>query len=159
MAFEEILKILDEAEKEIRTADHIIYITLPIVNDNKLLITAIEALHKASLKIIEALLIYEQIFKGARLYKDKEENFRQFKELAIKYEISQKQLKDIEALFFYMEKHEGSSIEFVRRDKLVIMSENLEIEAVNAEVIKNIIFSIKSLLNKAKKHIKNSSED
>ena len=54
-------ELISGANKAVRTADHLVYVTYPLVNDVKLLVTITENLNKALLMAMEALLQYEYL--------------------------------------------------------------------------------------------------
>ena len=117
---EKFLENLRESEKIIKTADHIIYVTLPLVKDKRLLLKMLQEIKEAVVKSINALLQYEYLFKRIRLSKNARTNFKTFEEkCAPKYEIKEKELELILELLNLTERHKKSPMEFVRDNKIV----------------------------------------
>ena len=69
-----------EAESSIKSADHILYVTYPLVKDKQILIRAIIETKNAITKIINSILQYDYIFKRITLSKDPKENIKIFEE-------------------------------------------------------------------------------
>ena len=58
-----IAKTIEDANKLFKTADHLTYVTYPLLKDNKLIITIIENLSEATTKAMDAVLYYEKYYK------------------------------------------------------------------------------------------------
>lgn len=90
-------KLMDEAEKAISTADHLAYVTYPMVRETKLILNVIDHLYNAVDKSMKAILHYDCYYKRIPMF---DEDFRnQFRILkdkcARRYKISDKELKTI----------------------------------------------------------------
>ncbi len=147
--------LLDKVEHSLRTADHMIYITYPLIKENILLKKVIEQLYDIANNIIEAILEYEYIYKRIRLPK-KEESFEIFKKCSDRFDINSEEIEILKELFKIMEKHKESSFEFSRKERLVIMSNNLRTESVGIDQLKKYLNMLKILLKKTKAKINNS---
>jgi len=145
---------LEKASQALKMADHLTYITFPLVKENKLLLKILDELKESILNIINAILQYEYLHKRIQLYKDAKENFRTFKELSGKYRISQEQLNKIIEILSLSEKHKKSPFEFSKKDKIVIMSDNLKTSTLDLDKIKSFLLETKDLLRKANLVIK-----
>jgi len=152
---EKFIQNLEEAARIIRTVDHLAYVTFPIVKDKKMLIKiAIETKNAIAL-CINSILQYDYLYKRIRLYKDVRENFRTFKEkCSLRYGISKEEVSKIVSLFELAEKHQKSPLEFVRNDKVVIMSENFYPETLTLEKVKEFVNLAKNLMLKLEKTMK-----
>ena len=64
---EDFLELLSEANRAFKTADHLTYVTYPLVQETKLLIAIVENLYSALIKSIEAILEYDQLYKRISL--------------------------------------------------------------------------------------------
>jgi len=143
---EKFLQNLQEAEKTIKTVDHMIYVTFPLVRDKKLLLKIILDTKNAVVKCINAILQYEYIFKRVKLYSDQKSNFRTFIEgCAPRYKIDKKDILTMLELFDLAEKHEKSSMEFVKNDKIVILSENMQQKTASQSDAKRFITLAKKI--------------
>ena len=147
----EIKNFLDKAESSLRTIDHLVYITYPLIKENRLLKKILEQIYESATIIIEAILQYEYMYKRIKLYQDKKQNFEIFtNKCAARFNITQEEVVVLKELFNLMEKHKESSFEFTRKDKLVIMSNNLKTESVGLEQVKKYLNILKIILKKAK---------
>ncbi len=151
---ERFLEYIQEAEKIIQTVDHMTYITFPLIKDKKLLLKILLEIKIAVANCINSILQHEYIYKRIVLYKNATTNFKIFKEqCALKYKITKEEIESISELFDIVEEHKQSSMEFVRNEKVVILSENLKTKIITIEKIKEFLLLAKNILNKTKKRI------
>ena len=152
---EKFLQNLQEAEKTIRTADHMIYVTFPLVKDKKLLIKIILDTKDAIVKCINAILQYEYIFKRVKLYSDQKSNFRTFIErCAPRYKLDKNDILIMLELFDLAEKHKKSSMEFIKEDKIIILSEKMQQKTISSEDAKKFIVLAKKIIKNTETKIK-----
>ena len=111
-----------EANKLFRTADHMAYVTFPLVKDNKLIITVVENLVLALTKAMNSIVEYDKLFKRINLYGDSfEVKFDAFKtKCARRYGIERQHIVLIEDLKGIVDDRKQSPMEFIRKDKYVI---------------------------------------
>ena len=147
---EDHIKNLQEAEKNLRSADHMIYVTLPLIKENKLIGNILEQIHKAIILLISAVLNYEIKFKNIEPSKSPKKNLENFKEVSEKYSITDSEIYSIEQLLFLMQKKKASTMEFVRKEKFVIMLENASYHPITIQHLKSYIMLAKSLLGKVR---------
>lgn len=139
---------LEKAKKSLQMADHLTYMTFPLIRENRLLLKILDELSISIISTINAILQYEYTHKRIQLYKDAKENFQTFKKLTGKYKISQEQLNKIIELLTIAEKHKKSPFEFAKNNKIVIMSDNLRTDTLTLEKIKSFLLETKDLLKK-----------
>lgn len=151
---EKFAESLEIAQKYLQTADHMTYITFPLVKEKRLLLKVLSELSLAILNTINSVLQYEYYQKRIQIYKDARDNFQTFKEISARYNISPEQLKKIIEIINLAEKHKKSPFEFVRNDKIVIMSEGMHAETLNLEKIKAYLLEVKDFMRKASLKIK-----
>lgn len=151
MTEQAIAEILDRAERSLRIADHMIYITYPLIKENRLLKKVIEQLYDVANAIVKAVVQHEYIYKRLESCS---ENLETFKKCTSRLNITTQEIQNLEQLFTLMEKHRGSSLEFIRKEKLVIMSNNLRTESIGLEQLKQYLNFLKAILQKAKNSIK-----
>jgi len=148
---------LTEADKIIRTADHMAYVTFPLVRDKRLLLKILSETQEAIAKCINAILQYEYIYKRIRLYNQAQENLNTFKnKCAKRYGITEQELEIILEIFELSEKHKKSPFEFMKQEKVVILSENMEQKTLTLEKTKQFIQVAKNLIEKTQKTIRHS---
>jgi len=119
-----MIEILTNAEKYVKTADHIAYVTYPLMKDGNLL-----------KKIVECLQVSVKI-----LFEDKN----------ILKELDTKDKESVEKMNNIFLKRKQSSMEFLRKNKLVLMNDDLRLHSVNLEELKKYIQFLKRLIFKLK---------
>ena len=149
----EASNLLDKAERSLRNVDHMVYITYPLIKENKLLKLMLEQLYEIANCIVNAILKYEYAYKRIQLYQDSSQNFETFKRCAPRFDISSQEVDNLKTLLTLMQKHRASSVEFIRKDRFVFMSENMRTESINLEQLKKYLNNLKILLQKAKTKI------
>ena len=80
---EKFLENLIVAEKTIQTADHMIYVTFPLINDKRLLFKILQEMKNAVALCINSILQYEYLYQRIKLYKDSRLNFKIFTERCV----------------------------------------------------------------------------
>ncbi|MFC1710777.1 hypothetical protein ACFLZJ_01315 [Nanoarchaeota archaeon] len=157
---EKFLENLAEAEKTIKTTDHLIYMTFPLVKDKRLLLQIISEIKKGLAYCINAILQYEYLFKRIKLHKDPKENFKTFMDkCAPRYNITSEEVKTVVEIFGLIDRHKESPMAFTRGEDVVILSEDLGTETVSPEKVKEFLQVSKNILKKIKQGIgKNSGK-
>ena len=151
---EKFLESLNKAEKIIQAADHMFYITLPLIKDKRLLLRILLETNIAVANCINLILQYEYLFKRISLYTDSKENLRTFeKNCAPRYNITEQELRSIFELFDLVKRHKESPFEFMKNGKVVILSKNLEQKIISDEKIKEFLIIAKQVLKKTRNTI------
>jgi len=151
---EKYIESLETAQKALQTADHMTYITFPLVKEKRLMLKILSELNLAILGTINAILQYEYYYKRIQIYNDSRENFNTFRKIAERYEITPEQLKKIIEIISLAEKHKRSPFEFVKNDKIVILSDRMQTDTVSIDKIKSFLIEVKDILKKANLRIK-----
>ena len=148
---EKFFENLEKAEKTIQTASHLLYTTYPLVRDKRLLLKILVEIKKGIASCMNAVLQYEYLYGRVRLSEDSKLNFKKFLEKCCpRYNISETEVKKTIKLFEIVEKHKTSPMEFVKEDKIVILSDNMSSETITLEKVKEFLDSSKTILQKAK---------
>jgi len=143
-------KSLREGLREIRIADHMLYITQPIINDKRLLLSSIDKIYDALKKLINALLQFEYLSKRIQIHNDPRINFETFMlKTAPRYGISSQETEKIREFLRLAESHKKSPLEFTRKEKVVIFSDDLSTKQINLDKLKDYLFLVKNLFRKA----------
>jgi len=140
---------LEKAKKSLQMADHLTYMTFPIVRENRLLLKILEEISHSLISTINAILQYEYLYKRVQIYQDPKENFRTFKNVAERYSINSEQMNKIIEILTLAERHKKSPFEFAKNDKIVIMSEGMRTETLTIEKIKSYLLEVKDVIRKA----------
>lgn len=150
MSKEKYQTSIKKARQVLKRADHLAYMTYPIVKENKLLVKILEQIYDSIKFSINAILQYEYLYKRIKIYKDSKENFRTFKKIASRYDIDKEQLEKIIKIMKLGQRHKNSPFEFGKDNKLVIMSNNNKTDTLTIEKIKNQLIEAKDLLRKVR---------
>lgn len=150
---EKYIENLEKARKNLETADHLAYMTYQIVKEKKILLKVLEYLSQSVISVINAILQYEYLQKRVSLYKDARANFNTFKRLTNLYEITPEEVTALSQVLELARQHNNSPFEFIKNEKVVIMSKSLETKTITPELLKNLINHTKNTLKKANTHI------
>lgn len=152
---EKFLEGLEKAERIIHEADHIVYVTFPLIKDKRLLLKVLQEMKSAIIICINSILQYEYLYKRIRIYKDAKENFQTFKDkCAPRYKIASEEISVILELFDFAESHKASPFEFVKDEKIVILSNGMIPRTLTLEKIKEFLIASKSILQKTAENIR-----
>ena len=152
---EKFIENLSKASALLKTADHMLYMTYPLVREKRILLKILTEIYTAILCTINSILQYEYLYKRINLYKDAKENLSVFKnKCAPRYAISSEQISKILEILELAEKHKNSPFEFVRNDKIVIMTNALKTDTITLEQMKHYLLTAKDTLRKAEHIIK-----
>ena len=152
---EKFLENLAEAEKTIRMTDHMIYVTFPLIKDKRLLFKILHDIKNIIALCINSILQYEYLFKRIRLSKDSKLNLNIFIEkCAPKYGITKEEIALILELFDFVERHKESPFEFIKDEKLVVLSDNFRVKTMTIDKTKSFMIVAKGILKKTKETIK-----
>lgn len=142
---------LQKADSSLKTADHLIYITFPLIKENRLLKKILEGLGDSAYSLFWAILEYEYLYKRIRLQQDVDSNFDNLNRCAARFNISNEEIENLKKILAVVNKYKESPFEFIRKDKLVMMSENLKTESINLEQLKKYLNYMKSIISKVHK--------
>ncbi len=155
---EKPILLAKEATKAFKTADHLIYVTFPLLNDQKLFATVAEKLKEALDKGIRAILEMDYLYKRIQFipaeFQARMILFRQY--APKKYNINPiifATMQDIEEI---VTRRRESPIEFIRKDRLVIASGDYRLKTVNLEKIKEYVQMTKMFISKVNEIIQTS---
>jgi hypothetical protein len=147
---EKYLQNLQLAIKNLQLADHMTYVTYPIVKDKRLLLKILDNIYDSLINTINAILQHDYLWKKIRLYRDPKTNFQIFSEkCAPRFKITAQEVEEILDILALVEKHRKSPLEFARKDKVVIMSDNLKTNIIDIQKIKQYLILAKKVLQQA----------
>jgi hypothetical protein len=135
----------DKAVRNIKIADHMLYVTFPLVKDTKLLLAIIENIFLAYTNAIAAILHYERLFKRIPPFQETfESKFNMFKEKCVaRYNIDRKYAIEMQNIKEIITEHRKSPVEFKRGDRFVICSERYNIKTISVNDIKGYLSKAK----------------
>ena len=142
--------LIADANKAMETADHLAYVTYPVVNDVKLLMVVVEHVHRALLNGMHALLHYDALYKRiSPVPEDFKSQFLMFKaSTSRRYHIHPDELLLIQDIKELMDKRKASPMEFARKDKFVIASRDYKLRTLTMSKVKNYLTTAKTFIKK-----------
>ena len=136
------------AHQAFKTADHLAYITYPVVHEKKLLIVVLQNIHLCLSKALEALLNYHAYHKEiSYVPHDFESRVHLFRSTLLKkYRLDPSFIDFFLEIAEIMRHHQTSSIEFVRKDTFIMASENFRLKTITIEKVKSYLSQTKVFL-------------
>ena len=126
-------QLVQKAEKAFTNADHLTYVTYPLVKEDKLMITIVQNLHTALTQGAKALVVYEK----------KETSFEM---LIPKYKISKELSTTLKEVRDIMKKHEESAVEFSRKKNYIICDDNYRMKKLDLTTLKKYILETRAFI-------------
>jgi len=150
-----ITEHFNSALKHLRIADHMAYMTYPLVNDKKILVKIFVEIYNSINEIILATLFYEATKNKIKISENPYANLQKFLDIAKNYNLTNKELQEITDIIkqFYM--HKKSAMEFIREERVVILSDNLRTQSIDIQKVKEYICLTKVIIVKVKDKILN----
>ena len=143
-------KYLREASRTFKIADHMVSVTYPLVKDTKLLLAVLENLNLTLKNSIAALVYYDRHYKRLPPFQDSfESQFNVFRAKSVeRYKIDKSYITLIQNIESLIKDHKASPMEFIRKDKFVIFSDNYNIKTFSLENIREYVSKIKEFKDK-----------
>ena len=141
----------DSMKKHFNTADHLVFVTYPLVKDVKLLLQVVDSLNKSILYLIDAFLIYERMYKRIGPYGDNfEQKIEIFRDYCVpRYGFSKEFLVLFKEINTLVEAHKKSPVEFKKEDKYIICGEDYQMRIITLEQVKGYVLNAKPFILKA----------
>jgi hypothetical protein len=154
---EKFKNLVLEANKTLRLADHMLYVTYPLIKDNKLLVSILENIDKSIKKAIDAFIRYDLIYKRIRL---NPESFRDkiilFSKISTRrYNFNEDDFDFIKKIDDIIKKHKESPVEFAKGDKFVICYNHYKTKILTFEDMKSYILKAKPFIVKLNNILQN----
>ncbi len=133
-------QILSEALRRLKIADHLIYMTLPLVKDKRIFTTILTELGAS----LENIIVYTLIYYNKSISDNSLENFNKFLEINKKMDLlNDEDLKSLKAIHELNYLHKKSSVEIFNKNKIIILSDQLKSKTLSLEHIKKYYQSLK----------------
>lgn len=147
-----------KAKKLIRIADHMLTQTYPLLKDPKLLLAVIDNIYGAVQSSIAAMLHYDRHYKRVPPFTENfEAMFSLFRDkYKTRFNFTQEYYTVIERLRDIVVQHKKSPIEFARKDKFVICSDNYRLRTLSFDEIKRYLEQMKDFVNKINVVVQNN---
>ncbi|MCD4760175.1 hypothetical protein K8R33_04790 [archaeon] len=140
-------KLTIEANRHLRLADHMTYVTYPMLKETKLLLSILMNIDKALKKALDAYLHYERLYKRISFFPDdfqtKLDIFQ--RSAGIRHDLRQypQLIKEIDSI---LKKHKESPVEFVKGDKLIICSQDYRTRTLQISDVKTYLIKAKPFI-------------
>ena len=145
----------DRAKRHVKIADHMLTQTYPLVQDPKLLVTVLDNISSALNESISAILYYERYFKRIPPFSDSfESKVNIFRARCMRrYSLNQDYIMLVQTIRELITEHKKSPMEFTRKDKFVICSDNYRMKTVSVDKIKEYIRTTKDFVTEMEKMV------
>lgn len=149
---EKFHQMVQEANKYFITADHLAYVTYPVVKEIKLTLTIAQNLYNATEKLTDAIIYRERLYKRISPVPDDFESKADILQKCLKrYNISNDFLLTYRDLKSILKSHRESPVEFIKNNKLVICSNTYsDIKTVDIERLKRHITYTRNALDEVR---------
>lgn len=147
---ENFYRLVKEANSAFNTADHLTYVTYPLLKEVKLSITVIENLYIAVTKAMDAIIYYDRMYKRINpIQENFEAKLGVFRNsCARRYNIDERYINLIKNLRNLVSSHKESPMEFVRKDKFVICSDSYtNIKTIDINKLKDYVIQTRSFID------------
>ena len=146
----------NEAVRFFKSAYHLIYVTLPVVKDIKLITTALDNICLALFHGMDAVLEYERYFRRVLpLANNFDLRLDVFKKRVVgRYGFASQDAEFIAEIKTLMDEKKEASMEFTKSGKFIMCSGDYRIKTLSVEEIKKYLSTTKNFLIKVNKLIK-----
>ena len=138
-------------QKHFNTADHLVFVTYPLVKDVKLLLQVVDSLNKSMIAMVDVLLLYEREYKRIGPYSDNmDHKLDVFRDYCMpRYGINKEFLGLFKEINGLVRAHKSSPVEFKRDDKYVICGSDYKMTTITLEQVKGYVLNAKPFILKA----------
>ena len=140
---------IEEAKKALKVADHLTYVTFPLIGDEKIMNMITDNLQISLIKSVDALLNYEKYYKRIIAVPENfEDKFGVLKtEVSKRYNITNETLLVIRDINEVVNNRKKTGAEFLKKDNVLMFNE-YKTKTLNLKKIKDYINITKLLINK-----------
>jgi hypothetical protein len=135
----------DRAFEKVKIADHMLFMTYPVVKDPKLLVAILENVSAGLDYGVASLLHHQLLFKQIPPFKESfQSRFDMFKSQVVpKLNLSQNYVKLISDVRQLLSAHKRSPVSFAKQDKFVILSPKYDVKSLDVNLMKRYVFETK----------------
>jgi hypothetical protein len=151
MVNKQIIDHYVKAEEYWMAARNILEKVMPVAQEPKLMVRALECLQKSIGNLINCILKYEYIYGKGKMYKDSERNLDLFfREYAKKAGLSGGNRKKLMRLVFLSRKHREVGFEFSKNGKVFMLDDELKLFEIDKKGILEFLELERNMLNSVK---------
>ncbi len=138
---DDIVRVRQEALKRIKTADHMLNVMYPSLQEPKILVAVLENIFLGLTYSLTALLHYELNLKRIPKFKDNfESKFRMFRNrICLRYEFDKSFIFLLHNVKELVQKHSSSPVEFSKKEKFIIADDKYNIEELTWEKLNSYL--------------------
>ena len=146
---EKFQESLLKAKKSIHLADHMIFVTYKLINDPRLLLSAIKNIFNSLQHTVDSLLHHERVFKRIPAYPENfGSKFTILKDNCTnRLNLNQSYLYLIKDIHTLLIDHKNSPVEISRKDRFIICSSDYRTKSISHKEIKEYLARSKSFIN------------
>ena len=146
---EKFQKLREEALDHLKKADHMLIVTYPLIGDTRILLNVADNTFLALTKSMSAILHHDRLFKYIPAFNDNfEGKFMMFKNKCMRrYNIDLEYVKLIQEIKEIIVLHKNSPVEFKRKDRFVICTDNYRMVAITVNMLKDYIKKTKEFIS------------
>lgn len=147
---EKIRAAVVQANNFFRVADHLAYVSYPLLKDNKLLLIIAKNLYMAGAKGMDAVIYRERFYKRIDfLPSDFNLRVQVFEtEIAPKLNIKPNVAKAVRELKFILNQYKDSPVAFSRKDNFIICNNDYSlVKTVDMQMLKSYILVMREFLH------------
>mgnify|MGYP001562813167 CR=1 FL=1 len=146
---DKLKQLITEANTEFKKADHLAYVTYPMIRESKLLYAIAEVLYNSLHKGVEAVLAYERLYKRIPLVPGTfETEIELFKDVSARYGFNRNIVLLLLDLKRLIKAKKESPVEFVRKDKFVICDDDYTMSVLDINKIKAYVMDSREFVEK-----------
>jgi|SRR3989344_965330 len=154
---DEIMFLLKKAKEQLSIADHLLYMTYPIIRENKLLASIAEDVYNSALYAIDALLMHERLYKRISIYPDTfSVKLDILRKISARYNIDKDAILMVQDLKIFLDERKNSKVEFSKNDRYVLFNQKKELKSLGIEKLKQNLNISKSFVNNIEIILKNA---
>lgn len=133
--------VLERAKRDLKLADHMINVTYKMVGDPKMLLSVMTRLKSGLDGTMEAMLLYDRLYKRIPPFTENFEMMHQiFRQRCLRrYNLDSSYVDLIAEVHHILKERKESPVEFSRKDKFVICTEDYRMKVLSIDNIKNYI--------------------
>lgn len=150
----------EQARRNLKVADHMAFITYPLVKDNKLLLAIMENIFLALTNSLSSLLYYERLFKNIPPFHDNfDSKLHMFRERCLdRHKLSKEYVELMLEIKNIIMEHKRSPVEFSRNQGFVICTEGYQIRKISIGQIRSHIEKTKKFLGEVEEIVKKDED-
>lgn len=146
-------ELIQQAKREIELADHLIYVTYPLIKEAKFLLSIAEHVTRAAELALQALLTYEREYKRIDPFA---KNFAVMidvfhPEVERRYNFGAEHTHLLRKLAEFKQHNSESIMRFRRKDKYILTTQQYDMQVLDLDKVKRMCEATKKFVEKVSK--------